>query len=183
MRVPDSKDTRLLVAGIAAFVALMVYLAVAFVNTHASIVAANKVAPWTPYHAKLIPVPRRSRRGKVLSYDVRAVPTKTGSYGGLIPTLVPDPASGRRYAVGLWLKGSRRGGPVGVSIDEFSPGVNSVYVVNTTVPVTPKWRHFTFDLRVKGTWLGLGMYVYRSTGAGRKTWFALRGLTASLSKH
>lgn len=160
----------------------MVYLAVAFVNTHASIVAANKVAPWTPYHAELLPVPRRSRRGKVLSYDVRVAPTKTGSYGGLIPTLIADPASGRRYTVDLWLKGSRRGGPVGVEVDEFSPGANSVYVLNTTVPVRPKWRHFSFNLRVKGTWLGLGMYVYRQNSPVAKSWFSLRKLTAALTR-
>jgi hypothetical protein len=177
VRLPASKDSRLLVAGVAAMVALVAYLAVAFANVHASIVAANHVAPWTPYHATLIPVSRGKGRG----YDVRVNPTKTGGYGGLIPTLVSGPASGGRYAVRLWLKGSSRGGPVGVEIDEFSPGAQSVYVVDTTVSVTPRWRHFTFKFRVKGTWLGLGMYVHRQNSGGAKTWFALRNLTAALS--
>jgi hypothetical protein len=157
-------------------VALVAYLAVAFASVHASTVAANHVAPWTPYNARLIAVSRGKGRG----YDVRVKPAKAGGYGGLIPTLVSDPPSGRRYAIGLWLKGSSRGGPVGVEIDEFSPGVQSVYLVSTTVPVTPRWHHFTFDLRVKGTWLGLGMYVHRQTSAAAKTWFALRNLTAGL---
>jgi hypothetical protein len=169
-----------LLAGVAASLALVAYLAVAFANTHASIAAANRnrVAPWTPYHAKLIPV----RRGTGRRYDVHVNPTKSGTYGSLIPTLVSDPAPGRSYVVGFWLKGSR-GGSVGVAIDEFSPGASSVYVVNTTVPVTPKWHHFTFSPRVRGTWLGLGMYVSRQTDAGRTTWFALRGLTAALGRH
>lgn len=158
-------------------VALVAYLAVAFANVHASVVAANHVAPWTPYHASLISVSRGKGRG----YDVHVKPTKAGGYGGLIPNLVSDPPSGRRYAVGLWLKGSFRGGPVGVEIDEFSPGVQSVYVVDTTASVTPRWNHFTFKFRVKGTWLGLGMYVHRQNSAGAKTWFALRNLTAAFS--
>ena len=175
VRPSSSNDTRFLLAGVAASLALAAYLAVAFANTHASI--ANGVAPWTPYHAKLIPVRRGTGRG----YVVRVIPTKSGTYGSLAPSLLSNPASGRRYIVGFWLKGSR-GGSVGVAIDEFSPGASSVYVVNTTVPVTPKWHHFTFTPRVTGTWLGLGMFVSRQTGAGRRTWFAVRSLTASLGR-
>jgi hypothetical protein len=177
VRLSGSKDTRFFLAGVAASLALVAYLAVAFANTHASIAAANRVAPWTPYHAKLIPVRRGTGRG----YDVHVNPTSSGTYGSLVPALVSHPAAGRSYVVGFWLKGSR-GGSVGVAIDEFSPGASSVYVVNTTVPVTPKWHHFTFSPRVKGTWLGLGMFVSRQTESGRSTRFALRGLTVGLGR-
>jgi hypothetical protein len=166
-----------LVVGIVAFVALVAYVSVAFATTHASVAGASKVAPWTPYHAKLIPF----RRGKKGPYDVRIVPTKAGSYGGLVPTLVADPAPGRRFEVGLWLKGSR-GGQVAVNVDEFSPAATSVYVVDTTVQVTPKWHHFTFSFRVKGTWLGLGMNVQRQSSRAARTWFAVRAPTAGFSR-
>jgi hypothetical protein len=175
VRLSGSKDTRLWLAGVAASIALVAYLAVAFANTHASI--ANGVAPWTPYHAKLIPV--RHVRGR--GYIVRVIPTSSGTYGSVVPALVSDPASGRSYVVGFWLKGSR-GGSVAVAIDEFSPGASSVYVVNTSVPVTPKWHQFTFRARVKGTWLGLGMSLTRQAEAGRSTWFAVRSLAARLGR-
>ena len=175
MQLSGSNDTRFLLAGVAASLALVAYLAVAFANTRASIAAANRVAPWTPYHAKLIPVRRVSGRG----YIVHVNPTGSGTYGSVVPALVSAPASGHSYVVGFSLKGSR-GGSVAVAIDEFSPGASSVYVVNTTVPVTPKWHHFTFRARVKGTWLGLGMSLTRQTEAGRSTWFAVRSLAAGL---
>jgi hypothetical protein len=179
MRLPASSDSRLLLAGVAASLALVAYLAVAFANTHAAngpVATDNKLAPWTPYQAELIAIPREKKQG----YDVRVNPTTSGTYGGLIPTLVADPPSGRRFRVGLWLKGSR-GGPVGVEIDEFSPAATSVYVVDKAVPVHRKWRHFTFSFRVRGTWLGLGMYVHRQSSAAARTWFTVRGLTAGLS--
>lgn len=182
MRLPASHDSRLLLAGVVASLALVTYLAVAFATTHASNgpvqSGLNKVAPFVPSSSKLTPI----SRGKGLGYTVRVTPTapgKPGSYGALVPTLVPDPPSHRTCVIGLWVKG-RSPGRVGVEVDEFSPGVTSVYVVQTTVPVTARWRHFTFRARVKGTWLGLGMYVYRPTGVGRRTWFAVRGLTAVL---
>jgi hypothetical protein len=176
VRLPSSSDTRLLLVGIAASVALVAYLVVAFVNTHASMAAANRVAPWTPYHAELVPV----RRVDMRSYDVRVNPTRVGSYGVLVPTVVSNPKPGRTYLIGFWLKGSR-GGPVAVAVDEFRPATSSVYVVDTTVQATPRWRHFTFKAPVQGGWLGLGMYVQRQNNAGAGTWFALRGPTAALS--
>lgn len=181
MGLPDVKDTRLLVAGVAAFVALMAYLAVAFVNTHASngptASESSKLVPWVDAGSKLVPV----RFGKH-AYSVHVAPlapAKPGTYGALVPTLISSPPDGRRFVVGLWLKG-RGKGRVGVSVDEFRPGATSVYVIQTTVPVTRRWHYFTFNGRVKGDWLGLGMYVYRPTGAGPRTWFAVRGLTANL---
>lgn len=174
----QSKDTRLLVAGIVAFLALVVYLGVAFANTHASsgaIQGAPYYGYWVPHASKLVRLPGQKRRG--LSF--RVTPTTSGSYGALVPTLASDPPPGRKFVVGLWLRGSRPG-RIGITIDEFSPGATSVYVINTTVPATSRWRHFTFRGRVRGRWLGLGMYVYRLPHGRQDKWFEVRGLTAAL---
>jgi hypothetical protein len=173
VHLPTSKDTRLLVAGVAAFVALVAYLGVALANTRAPVDLAREAAPWLPHGSKFSPSPSPSGRGFV----VRVTPEKSGNYGALVPTLVSGPESGRTYAIGLWLKGTP--GQIGVSVDEFAPGATSVYVVNTTVLATRRWRHFTFSARVKGSWLGLGMYVYRIDQRSR-TWFSVRRPTVSL---
>ena len=178
-----SKDTRLLVAGIVAFLALVVYLGVAFANTHASngltVSAASKVAPWTPYGSALIPIPL-AEKGK---YAVRVVPAggaaTLGSYGALVPTLIPLPAPGARFVVGLQLKDAHPG-KIGIQIHEFRSGFASKYLVDTTVPVTARWRRFTFRGRVKGSWTGLSLYVYRLASQPRKPRFMLRGLTVNL---
>jgi hypothetical protein len=180
VRLPDSKDSRLLLAGIVALVVLVVYLAVAFATTHALAAGGpslgNPVAPWTPHASKLVKVPRGKGRG----FTVRVIPTARGSFGALAETLVADPPEGS-FVVGLWLRAARPG-PVAVTIDEFSPVKTSVYLVNTSVPVTARWRHFTFRGRVKGTWLGLGMYVSRQAVRGVRTVFELRGPTAEVSR-
>ena len=179
LRFPDSNDTRLLLAGVVAFLALMAYLAVAFANTHAygSLTAPDlDLGPWTPHASNLVHVPRGKK-----GFAVRVSPAARGSYGALVPTLVLQPPPGRRFVVGLWLKGSR-GDRIGVEVDEFSPGATSVYVVQTTVPATARWHHFTFNGRVKGRWLGLGMYVYRQNNGAARTWFAVRDLTVTLSR-
>jgi len=179
-----SKDTRLLVAGIVAFLALVVYLGVAFANTHASngltVSAASKVAPWTPWGSILVPIPR----GKHGGYAVRVVAvkpeaTKLGSYGGLVPTLVPQPTPGTRFVIGLGLRATRPG-PVGIQIHEFRSGTPSRYLVQTTVPVTRKWRRFRFSGQVRGSWVGLSLYAYRLANAARKPSFVIRGLTVNL---
>ena len=180
MRLPDSADSRLLLAGVVAALALVAYLGVAFARTHSSAAAVTSptgpdIAPWTPHDSKFVRLPRRKEH----SFSVRFEPAGKGgraTYGALVPTLVPQPKSGSRYVVGLWLKASPPG-PIGVEVDELSPAATSVYLVNTTVRATRSWRHFTFDARVKGTWLGLGMYVYR-IDRGHRTWFAVRDLTA-----
>ena len=178
LRLPASNDSRLLLAGVVAFLALVAYLAVAFATTHAKALAtAPNLAPWTPYASKLVRLPR----GKEGGFAIRVSPVKRGSYGVLVPTLVFQPRPGRRFVLGLWLKGARRG-PIGVEVDEFRPGATSVYLVNTTVPATAKWHHFTFSGRVKGNWLGLGMYVYRQTNVTVGTWFAVRDLTVELRR-
>jgi hypothetical protein len=179
-----SNDTRLLVAGVVAAVALVAYLAVAFANTHASrsvvVSAASKVAPWTPYGSTLVPIPLRTKD----KYVVRVIPVAAearalGSYGALAPTLVPEPTPGTTFVVGLGLKEARQG-RIGIQIHEFRSGTPSRYLVDTTVPVTAKWRRFRFRVRVKGSWVGLSMYVYRPASAGVKPRFAIRGLTVNL---
>jgi hypothetical protein len=171
VRLPDSTDSRLLLAGVVAFVVLVVYLAVAFATTHVSAASlGNPVAPWTPHAAKLVKVSRLKG-----GFAVRVIPIAKGSYGALAPTVVADPPE-RRFVVGLWLR-SAHPGPITVSIDEFAPDKTSVYLVSTTVPVTSRWQHFTFRGKVEGTWLGLGMYVSRQAGRRLRSSFALRGPT------
>jgi hypothetical protein len=176
----SSKDTRLLVVGVVAFLALLVYLAVAFATTHASTGALGPngspyFGSWLEHDSKLSHLPGYAKGAVAL----RVTPSGRGTYGALVPTLASDPPPGHRYVIGLWLRAARPG-RVGIAIDEFSPGVDSVYVVNRTVPVTPRWRHFTFAGRIKGRWLGLGMYVSRLAEPGKRNSFDLRGLTAEL---
>lgn len=177
--LPDAKDTRLLLVGVAAFLVLAVYLIVAFVRTHATNgllpTEANHAAPWTPFESKLIPVQRPD--GK---YSVWVFPaTKGPSYGAVAQTLVSDPPPGR-YTIGLWLRGARPG-EIGVEVNEFRSGV-ARYPVQTTVPATRKWHHFTFTLQVKDRFLGLAMFAYRPAKAPRRTWFAIRNVTVAFSK-
>ena len=182
MRLPASNDTRLLVVGVAAFVALVAYLGVAFANTRATVDIAKAVAPWTPYGSTLVPVPPKTR-GR---FSVQVIPSahdaaSIGSYGALAPTLVPEPTPGATFAVGLSLKTSRPG-PIGVQIHEFRSATPSHYLVNTTVVAKPRWQHFVFRGQVNGSWTGLSMYVYRPTVAApkRSPSFVIRGLTVKL---
>jgi len=176
VRLPERNDSRLLLAGVVAFLVLVVYLGVAFATTHASSVGAsigNPVAPWEPHASKLVKVPH----GKKGGFAVLVLPAARGSFGALASTLVANPPE-RRFVVGLWLRAARPG-PVAVTLDEFRPDANSVYLVNTTVQATAKWQYFRFRGRVKGTWLGLGMYVSREAGPGLRSRFALRGPTVA----
>jgi hypothetical protein len=180
-----SNDTRLLVAGVVAAAALMAYLAVAFARIHSSSAAPNvsgELAPWTPYASKLVPIPLRGGRFAVRVTPATRGPAPGGSYGALVQTLAPYPTSGRRYAVGVGLRGAGPG-RIGVQIDEFRPGVTR-YLVQTTVPATARWHHFRFNFRVKGRWLGLAMYVYRlrQTSSGKPMPFAVRGLTLTVRR-
>lgn len=176
----QSKDTRLLVAGIVAFLALVVYLGVAFANTHASSgtisATGNPFGYWVAHNADLTRVRHHPKRAGL---TVRVSPAAAGSYGVLVPTLLSDPTPGRRFVAGLWLRGARPG-RIGVTVDEFRPDATSVYLVDTTVPATTRWRHFNFRGRVEGHWLGLGMYVYRLANARSRKWFEVRGLTVAL---
>jgi len=182
VRVPASSDTRLLVAGVVAIAALVAYLAVAFANTHARTSptyapsAASPFAPFVPSNSKLLRMPRG--RGARLAF--RVIPTGVGIYGALVPTLVAQPPQGSKVAVGIWLRGTRPG-RIGIEIDEFRSGPFSPRLVDSTVPATASWHHYTFVRRVKGRWLGLGMLVYRRTdkvSEGKQ--FAVRDLTVKL---
>lgn len=179
MRLPDSTDTRLLLAGVVAALALVAYLGVAFALTHASAATSPtgpNIAPWVPHDSKFVRLVRRKEHSFSVRFE-RAGKGRRGAYGALVPTLVANPKSGRKYSIGLWLKGSRPG-RIGVTLDEFAPGATSVYLVSTTVRATRGWRHYTFGAPVKGTWLGLGMYVYR-IDRRRRTWFAVRNLSVT----
>jgi hypothetical protein len=175
VQLPTSKDTRLLIVGIAVVVALFAYLGVAFANTRQSVDVASEVAPWTPSASKLAPV----KDPKMRAYDVYVTPSEPnsiGNYGAVIQTLVPSPTAGGRYVVGIWLKGATPG-KIGFELNEFRPGV-AQYPINTTVPATATWHYYTFSTRVKGSWLGLAVYVYRPSHRG--SWFAMRGTSDAL---
>lgn len=175
MRLSASNDTRLLVVGIAAVVALFVYLGVAFANTRKTVDVAREVAPWSPSASKLAPV-KNQKSGGFDVYVTPSEPDSTGNYGAVIQSLVPSPTAGGRYVVGLWLRGATPG-KIGFELNEFRPGV-ARYPVNTTVPATAGWHHYTFSRRIKGSWLGLAVYVYRL--AHRGSWFAMRRPTVAL---
>lgn len=176
-----SKDTRLLVAGVVAFLALVVYLSVAFVTTHASSFGtvsnlSSKVAPWSQSASNFAAVPRGGGAFAVVVTPAAKSPTQQ-AYGAVAQTILPDPTPGGTYLVELGLRGLRPG-RIAVELNEFRPGV-ARYPLQTTVPATRKWHTFSFKLRVKGRWLGLAMYVYR-LDTRRPTWFALRGLDVVL---
>jgi hypothetical protein len=170
VRLPDETDTRLLLAGVAAALALVAYLAVAFANTHS--VGGGPFAPWVPkYHSRLARFPR----GKGGGMAVHVEPRWVGAYGAVIPTLVSQPSSGQRVVVGLSLRALAMT-RVEVVVDEY-PGGKNPDIVLKTVAATSKWRHYAFRTRVSGQYLGLGMYVGSTTNGHRHKWFALRNLT------
>lgn len=181
VRVPASGDTRLLLAGVVVSLALVAYLAAAFANTHVSVraigpSASDPFAPWTPkYHSTLALVPRRKGGG----IAVHVTRGWTGAYGAVVPTLLSTPPPGDKVVVGLWLRGPGHG-PFEVLVDEFSGGPK---IIDSMVPATPRWRHYTFSARIKGRWLGLGLYAGRTTNGRKNAWFAVRGLTVKLHRH
>jgi hypothetical protein len=190
-RLPGSSDTRVFLAGVAAFLALVAYVAVAYENTHATPVTAQslaqrlarEIAPFVPNASKLVPVPSGTGRG----FAVRVTPLAVGNYGALAQTLVYLPPPGRRFVLSLWLRGSRAGqisrsrpGRIAILVDE--PGIGSKaarYVVKTTVPAKSSWHRFAFSRRVVGRRLSIALYVtrniYRSADLSR-SWFEVRDL-------
>jgi hypothetical protein len=178
VRLPASNDSRLLLAGVAASLALLAYLAAAFANTHASAPlfarsGTDPFAPWTPkYHSTLAPASRRKGGG----IAIHAARGWIGAYGAVVPTIASQPPPGHRIVVNLWLRGFEKA-PIEVLVDEFPAGPK---IVDTTVPATRRWHHYTFSAPIKGRWLGLGMYVGSSTNGVAHKWFAVRGLTAKV---
>lgn len=170
-----SKDTRLLVVGVVAFLAFVVYLGAAFARTHTSSGAtpttANPFLPWVPkYHSTLRLLPRTKGGG----IAVQALPRWIGEYGAVVPTLAAQPPPGSTVVVHLRLRAPGQA-PIRILIDEFPAGANP-NLVDTTVPASARWRRYTFRARVKGRWLGLGMFVGRDTDGRASKWFAVRGL-------
>jgi hypothetical protein len=162
----------------------MAYLAVAFANTHAAAAPStvptqtNPFAPWVPkYHSTLAVVPRRRQGG----IAVRVRPGWIGNYGAVVPTLVSQPPPGTRVVVGLSLRGPAHS-PIEVLVDQFPAGPHP-NLIDTTVPATARWHHYTFSAPVKGRWLGLGMYVGRDTDGKASRWFAVRDLTVKVVRH
>jgi hypothetical protein len=190
-RVVGSRDTRVLLAGAAAFLALVAYVAVAYANTHATRVTAQalaqrrarEIAPFAPNASKLVPVPSGTGRGVA----VRVTPSAVGNYGALAQTLVYLPPPGRRFVLSLWLRGSRVGqisrsrpGRIAIFVDEPGLGGKAArYVVKTTVPARSRWHRFAFSRRVVGRRLSIALYVsrniYRSADLSR-SWFEVRDL-------
>ena len=171
----QTKDTRLLVAGVVAFLALVVYLSVAFAGTHAitSVTApqVNKLAPYVASNSKLVAIPRRQKD----RYTVHVTAAGPGYYGALVPTLISQPEPGK-YEIGFSLRGALPG-RIGIELDEFRPG-RSPKLLDIMVPAPVRWRHFRFTRQVRGRWLGVGLFVYRRAASrGSRQWFEIRGLT------
>jgi hypothetical protein len=185
LTLPLANDTRLFLAGLAAFLALVTYLAVAFTDVPPSPPAAvispslaTEVAPWTPFAARFSAIPRGKGRG----YIVRVTPARPArreSYGAVVQTLILHPKSRTKYLVSLWLRGARPG-PISIELNKFRGRV-SRYPVKTTVSAKPRWHHFTFGLTVRGNWLGLAMVVTRPVAPPARSWFEIRDLGASIA--
>lgn len=189
-RLPGSSDTRILLAGVAALVALVVYLGVGFANTHATTLSTQVLAstPFVPYGAKLAPVPSSTGAG----FIVRVTPAAVGNYGALAQTLVYKPRPDRRFVLSLWLRGSREGGisksrPGRIAIFINEPGLNglsALSAIKTTVPATSRWHRFTFRSTVKGPRLSIALYlnrnIYRVTDLST-SWFEFRDVTVHYS--
>jgi hypothetical protein len=171
-----------LLAGVAAVLALVAYLAVAFANTHASASTPSAApsppdpfAPWIPkYHSTLALGSRKEGGG--IAVHVRH--GWIGAYGAVVPTLVSHPPPGQRVVVGLSLRAPRKT-PIEVVVDEFPAG-RSPDIILRTVSATARWHDYTFGARVKGRWLGLGMYVGSDAKGVLYRWFAVRGLTVEM---
>ena len=185
MRLPASNDTRLLVVGVAAFVALVAYLGVAL-RRHArhGRHREREVAPWTPYGSTL-----RARAAEDAGEAGRAG-DRVGAGRRFDRELRRpgsdarpcEPTAGATFAVGLWLKTS----PAGAD-RRPDPRVSARRRRATTSSTRrcrrrPRWHHFTFRGQVNGSWTGLSMYVFRPTMAAPKPSpaFVIRGLAVKL---
>lgn len=175
-RPSRSNDTRLLVAGAAAFLALVAYLAVAFATTHNSLAGPtvptirSKVGPWTGHASSLARVRGGSKGGLTL----RVTPVGAGLYGVEIKKLfIPRPLR-HAFALSIRLR-ARRPSRVLVQINHGSASPKG-YLVNTAVVAGRKWRRFTFRGRLEGG-NGLGLFFGQTTKRRAKRWFELRNLS------
>jgi hypothetical protein len=183
--LPRSNDTRLLVAGVVAFVALVAYLGVAYATARNSpaVVAAvrnqgkpQKIGPWTARTANLARLPRTTK-GRLA---IRVSPMSAGLYGVEIKQLALSPALRRGFALsfGLRDRGSSR---LLVQINHGSASPMG-YLVDTTVVAGRRWRSFTYRGRLEGGGTGLGLFVGQKPKTAAKRWFEIRDLSVRASR-
>jgi hypothetical protein len=134
-QLPRSNDTRLLIAGVVAFLALVAYLGVAYARARSSPAVAaavrnlakpQKIGPWTARSSNLARV-RRTTRGALA---IRVVPQSAGLYGIEIKELALGPALRRGFALSVGLR-ARRPSRLLVQINHGSASPLG-YLVNTT---------------------------------------------------
>lgn len=187
LRLARSNDTRVLIAGVAAFLALVAYLAVAFATARSSpaVVAsvgatrgeAQMVGPWRARGSKLVRV-LRATGGRLA---VRVTPVTAGLYGVEIQQLVLTPALRRGFALSFWLRGrSPSRLLVQINTGALEPPIR--YLVHTTAVARRRWHRFTYHGRLKGRGTRLGLFVGQTTHTVARRWFELRDLSVGPSR-
>jgi hypothetical protein len=180
-----SNDTRLLVAGVAAFLALVAYLAVAFATTRNSPTAAvnvatvrSKVGPWTGRASSLARV--RGAGASKGGLTLRVTPVGAGLYGVEIKKLfIPRPLR-HAFAFSVQVR-ARRPSRILVQINHGSASPRG-YLVSRTVVVGRKWRRLTYRIGLGGGGNGIGPFFGQTTQGDAKRWFEIRGLSVRASR-
>ena len=184
-RFRHSNDTRLLIAGVVAFLALVVYLGVAFAKARTSptIVAAardqrkpQKIGPWTARTSKLARLPRTTGGGLA----IRVTPMTVGLYGIEIKHLRLAPALRRGFALSVRLRGSRPSRLLVQINTGSSPPIR--YLLHTTVVVSRRWRRFTYRGRLGDRGMGLGLFIGQTTHRAAGRWFEVRDVSVGASR-
>lgn len=176
--LPRSNDSRLLVAGVAAFLALVAYLAVAFATTRNSPTAAvtvatvrSKVGPWTARDSSLA----RDRGAAGAGLEVRVTPVGSGLYGVEIKELYLARALRRGFTFSVQLR-ARRPSRVLVQINHGSASPMG-YLVDTTVVAGRRWRRFTYRGRLEGGGNAIGPFFGQTVKRAAGRWFEVRDLS------
>jgi hypothetical protein len=179
-QLPRSNDTRLLIAGVVAFLALVVYLGVAYARARSSPAVAaavrnlakpQKIGPWTARSSNLARV-RRTTRGALA---IRVVPQSAGLYGIEIKELALGPALRRGFALSVGLR-ARRPSRLLVQINHGSASPLG-YLVNTTAVAGRRWHRFTFRGRLEDGGNRLGLFIGQKTKTAAGRWFEIRRLS------
>jgi hypothetical protein len=181
-----TNDTGLLLAGAAAFVALVAYLAVAFVLAGSSpaVVAAQRtvanpaqmLGPWRARDARLARISRT--RGRRLA--VRVTPLKSGLYGAEVQQLAVTPAMSRGFTLSFRVRGrTPRRLLVQINTGALNPPIR--YLAHTTVVAGRKWHRFTYHGRLRGL-TGLGLFVGQETSSSARRWFEIRDLSVRAAR-
>lgn len=184
--LPSSNDTRLLIAGVIACLALVTYLVVAFSTAGSSSAVtryrgtqgkAQVVGPWRARGSHLVRVPRTKGTGSA----VRVIALTRGLYGAEVQQLVLTPAQRRGFVLSVWLR-ERSVGRLLVQINTgaFEPPIR--YLVKTAVIASRRWHRFTYQGRLAGRGTGLGLFVGQTTHVVAGRWFELRGLSVGTSR-